>query len=109
MSLPFIYDLCEVTTPPILGRNLPNVDFAEVIIHLAIASYTASLASAGSILHPTQEMVNGISEDIAKADARHPPYMPYIAPDYTARPWLHMMALRTTDIPKRRDRISRAW
>ena len=77
-------------------------------IPLALASYSDPLSAIGSLLHPTQEMANEVSEALAKAEAFPPPYNPYIAPDYTARPWMPRMTLRTSALAKWRARVSRA-
>ena len=76
---------------------MKEVEFADVCIPLALASYCAPPSSVGSILHPTQDMDNEVSEAMAKADASPPPYKPYVAPDYSPRPglaaWLAILTL----------------
>ena len=52
-------------------------------------------------------MANEVSEALAKAEAFPPPYKPYIAPDYTAHPWMPRMTLRTSALAKWRARVSR--
>ena len=79
----------------------------EVSILLALASYHAPLSSIGSILHPTQEMANEVSEAMAKAKAFPPPYKPYIAPDYSIRPWLPRMDVHTNALNKWKTRVTR--
>ena len=74
---------------------------------IAIASYSDPLSAIGSLLHPTQEMVNEVSEALAKAEAFPPPYKPYITPDYTAHPWMPRMTLHTSALAKWRSRVSR--
>ena len=106
-ALYFIYEIFEVSPPPTGGRNLQNVEFADLGIPLSLSSYTASLLSVVSILQPSQEMVNEISEALAKAEACPPPHKPYISPEYTARPWLPIMSMRTSALAKWRARVSR--
>ena len=76
-------------------------------IPIALASYSAPLSAIGSLLQPTQEMVNEVSEALAKAEAFPPPYKPYITPDYTAHPWMPRMTLHTSALAKWRARVSR--
>ena len=52
-------------------------------------------------------MVIGVSDPLAKADAYPPPYKPYIAPDYTAHPWLPSMARRANSLNKWQTMVTR--
>ena len=83
------------------------MDFVEVSILLAIAAYTAPLSSLGPILKPALETAGEIPEDLGIADDIPPPYNPYIAPDYTARPWFPRMAMRAAAPSKWRARAPR--
>ena len=52
-------------------------------------------------------MANEVSEAMAKAEAFIPPYKPYIAPDYSLRPWLPHMAVHANALNKWETRVAR--
>ena len=118
-SLSFIYDLFEVFPPPKRGRNIKDVDFAEPNIPHNLANLTPNLASISLALQPTQEMVNVVAEELARAAAFPPPYKPYVTADYTAHPWLprssiHVNALaswraRAQRVPNKQDISFQMW
>ena len=96
--------------PPKRGRKLHNVDSTESSTPLARASYTASLASLGSPLQTKQGIANEICEALANSEDFHPPYKPYITPEYTTHPWLPRMGMHTAALAKWRARFPpRPW
>ena len=106
-SLSFIYDLFEVFPPPKRGRNIKEVEFAEPNIPHALSSFTAQLSTISTVLQPTQEMVNLVAEEMARAAAFPPPYKPYITVDYTAHPWLPRIATHIASLTAWRARVQR--
>ena len=63
-----IYDMSP-HPPPKRGRSLGEVEFADVSIPLALASYRDPLSIVGSILRASQDIANDVSEAMAKADS----------------------------------------
>ena len=104
-SISSIYDM-----PPPLpkrGRSLEEVEFADVSIPLALAPYRDPTSSVASIMRGPQDIVNDVSESMAKAAASPPPYKPYIAPDYSLRTLLPRMAVHTNVLGKWQTRAPR--
>ena len=66
--------------------NIASVDYNESHLPRRLGSFTDQLSRVGGTLRPTQEMVNLISEDIARGEANPQPFAPFVAADYRQRP-----------------------
>ena len=90
-SLSFIYGVSEAT-PPLRG-DIKEVGFAEPNIPRILKRLSAHFCQISTVLKPTQEMVNIISDVLGRAAAFPPPLKPYGDADYTQQPWLPMISL----------------
>ena len=106
-STPVAYDLFRVSPTLKKRRNIYDVEFAEINILRNLSAYTASLSTIGDILKPTQEMVNGVAEEMARDEGTPPTSNPYLTPDLPAHPWLPRISLRANALSNWRDRVHR--
>ena len=87
-SLKLLRELFALSPPLRKGRNIAHVEFTEVHLANRLQSFTANLSSLAGSLRPSQDMVNAVSELIARGESNPQPYHPYIAPNLSDRPWL---------------------
>ena len=87
-SLKLTHDLFSLFPPLKRGQNIDSIEFNEVHLPKRLAGCADSLANLAGALRPTQEMVNLISEDIARGEANPQPFIPYVSADYHLHPWI---------------------
>ena len=76
------------TLPPVKkGGNIASVEFNEIHLPIRLKNFHVDLSRATGTLRPVQEMVNAISEEIARGESNPQPFHPYIIPNYHERPW----------------------
>ena len=87
-SLKLIHELFSLFPPVKRGRNIASIEYNEVHLPKRLKGFTANLSSLAGTLRPTQEMVNVVSEAIARGEANPQPFFPYVTADYQQHPWL---------------------
>ena len=70
------------------GRNISAIEFNESHLPKRLKDSKADLSSLSGTLKPVQEMVNWVSEQLARGEANPQPYHPYLVPNYHDHPWL---------------------
>ena len=70
------------------GGGASKIQFTELDIPRALASYAPSLKLLGGLFRPSQEMVNAIRKEIAEASNKDPPFKPFILPKLSHKPWM---------------------
>ena len=83
-----IHELFATFPPLKKGRNIATVEFNEIHLPHRLKNFTVDLSSIAGTLRPVQEMVNAVSEEIARGEANPQPFHPYITPNYHEHPWL---------------------
>ena len=69
-------------SPPIRkGRNIAQIEVAEVHLPKRLQNFAANLSSMAGSLRPSQDMANVAIELISRGEANPQPYHPYIAPN----------------------------
>ena len=91
-SLKLLRELFTSFPPLRRGRNIAPIEFTEVHLPRRLQNFTADLSSLAGTLRPQQDMVNFVSEQLARGEANPQPFQPYIVPDYNAHPWLPRLA-----------------
>ena len=99
-SLKLTHELFAPSPPLNRGGNIAAIEFNEVHLPKRLENFTVNLSSISGLLRPSQEMVNLVSEQIARGEANPQPFVPYVTADYHAHPWLprinaHSNALAT--------------
>ena len=75
--------------PPVKkGGNITAIEYNEVHLPKRLGNFTVNLSPLAGSLRPTQEMVNLLSEQIARGEADPQPFFPYVTADYHQNPWL---------------------
>ena len=87
-SMKMIHELFATFPPLKKGRNITAMDFNEIQITQRLKSLKLDLSSISGTLRPVQEMVNAISEEIARGEANPQSFHPYVIPNYHEHPWL---------------------
>ena len=71
-SLKLLHELFALFPPIKRGRNIAAIEFNEVHLPRRLANFTANLSSLAGTLRPVQEMVNAVSEEIARGGGQPP-------------------------------------
>ena len=84
-------------SPPVKrGRNIDSVEFTETLAPQRLESLRPDFSTIAGALRLVQEMVNAISEEIARGEANPQPFHPYIIPNYHERPRLPRITAHVT-------------
>ena len=94
-SLKLTHELFALFPPIKRGRNIASIEYNEVHLPKRLKNFSADLSSLGGTLRPTQEMVNVVSEAIARGEANPQPFMPFVTADYQQHPWLPRITAHT--------------
>ena len=87
-SLKLMRELFALFPPIKKGINITSAEYNEVHLPKRLQNFTANLSALAGTLRPTQEMVNLVSEDIARGEANPQPYFPFATADYHQHPWM---------------------
>ena len=69
------------------GSTGEEIKFTDVDIDRVLATYRPSLSTLSNRTIPNREMVNFISQELARGQAKIPAYAPYVVPELNKPPW----------------------
>ena len=87
-SMKLVHEIFATFPPVKKGRNIATVEFNEIHLPRRLKNFTVDLSTIAGTLRPTQEMVNAVSEEIARGESNPQPFHPYVIPNYHEHPWL---------------------
>ena len=65
-----------------------GVKFEEIVIPNQMKRWTADLSKLSAFLIPDQEMTNVFSKEFAEASKKDPPFIPFVLPKLSEKPWM---------------------